>query len=512
MALEVVVTRGGPGVPGRHGMVPGTSPPRVRAHAPDGAPDVEERPARVGTQEQEARDRVGPDPEQSGSTGARTPTPGGRAAHRRLDREIFALAIPAFATLVAEPLLVIADSAIIGHVATQSLAGLGIAASVITLLQGLCIFLAYGTTATVARRLGAGDLKSALAGGLDGISLALIVGAGLAVGVGLLAGPIVGLFGVDDAVATEARKYLELMAIGFPFVLTMLAATGVLRGLQDTRTPLYVAIVMNVVNVALNLTLVMGLGWGIRGAAIGTVISQAAAGAVLGGLVLRGARRNDVRWRWNPTGILAAARAGGWLVLRTVGLQAALMTTTVVAAGMGAVSMAAHQIVNGLWMLLIMAMDAIAIAAQAIVGRYLGAGDAVTVRTLLVRMLAWATGIGAVAAVILWAAHPLYLPLFTPDAAVAGLVAQVLPVLAFVTLLAASVFVLDGILIGAGDLRYLALVSLVNLAVYVPLALLVAALDAGLVWLWIAYIGLTLSRLVTLGVRARGDAWMRLGV
>jgi Na+-driven multidrug efflux pump len=136
----------------------------------------------------------------------------------------------------------------------------------------------------------------------------------------------------------------------------------------------------------------------------------------------------------------------------------------------------------------------------------------VTVRTLLVRMLAWATGIGAVAAVILWAAHPLYLPLFTPDAAVAGLVAQVLPVLAFVTLLAASVFVLDGILIGAGDLRYLALVSLVNLAVYVPLALLVAALDAGLVWLWIAYIGLTLSRLVTLGVRARGDAWMRLGV
>ncbi|WP_245581295.1 MATE family efflux transporter [Propionicicella superfundia] len=434
-----------------------------------------------------------------------------REDRRRLDREVLSLAVPAFATLVAEPLLVIADSAIIGHVSTASLAGLGVAASVVSLVLGLCIFLAYGTTATVARRLGADDLAGALAGGLDGISLALVVGTVLAIGVGTLAGPIVGLYGVDPAVAAEGARYLSVAAIGFPFALTMLAATGVLRGLQDTRTPLYVAIVMNVVNIALNVTLVLGLGWGIRGAAIGTVCSQAAAAAVLAGLVLRGARRNGVRWHWRPAGVLHAARTGGWLVLRTAGLQAALLAATAAAARMGTVSTAAHQIVNSLWMLLVMAMDAIAIAAQAIVGRYLGAGDAATVRTLLTRLLTWATGIGAVTGVALWAAHPLYLGLFTPDQAVRSLVAQVLPILALVTLIAATVFVLDGVLIGAGDVRYLALASLVNLVVYLPLVALVVSTGAGLVWLWLAYVGLTLSRLVTLGVRARGDAWLRLG-
>jgi Na+-driven multidrug efflux pump len=162
-------------------------------------------------------------------------------------------------------------------------------------------------------------------------------------------------------------------------------------------------------------------------------------------------------------------------------------------------------------MLLVMAMDAIAIAAQAIVGRYLGAGDAATVRALLARMLAWATGIGAIAGLVLWIAHPLYLWLFTPDPAVRYLVAEVLPILALVTLIAATVFVLDGVLIGAGDVRYLALASLINLAVYLPLVAVVVYTGAGLVWLWAAYIGLTLSRLVTLGQRARGDAWLRLG-
>lgn len=435
----------------------------------------------------------------------------GRQAARRHDREVLALAVPAFATLVAEPLLVIADSAILGHVSTASLAGLGVAASVVSLVLGLCIFLAYGTTATVARRLGAGDLPGALSAGLDGVTLALLIGVVLAVTVSTLAQPIIGLYPVAPDVALDGARYLSVAAIGFPFALAMLAATGVLRGLQDTRTPLYVALVMNVVNVALNVTLVLGLGWGIRGAATGTVISQFAAASVLVGVVLRGARRNGVQWGWHPGGVLHAARTGSWLVLRTAGLQVALLAATAAAAGMGTVSTAAHQVVNSLWMLLVMAMDAIAIAAQAIVGRYLGAGDAKTVRALLVRLLVWATGVGAITGLLLWAAHPLYLWLFTPDPAIRALVADVLPILALVTLLAATVFVLDGVLIGAGDVRYLALASLINLAVYLPLVAIVVSTGAGLVWLWVAYIGLTLSRLVTLGLRARGDAWLRLG-
>ena len=445
-------------------------------------------------------------PESSATHGAARP--GGTA---RLDAEIRTLALPAFATLVAEPLLVIADSAIVGHISTEALAGLGVAASVIGLVIGLCIFLAYTTTASVARRLGAGDLRSALASGLDGISLALVVGVVLAVAISSLSPQIIGLYQAAPGVSSQAQTYLRVMAAGLPAVLVMLAATGVLRGLQDTRTPLAVALVMNLVNVALSLMLVFGLGWGIAGAATGSVLSQYAAAAVLAWTVLRGSRRHGLRWHPNPTGVLVVARNGAWLVVRTAGLQGCLLATTAVAARMPATAMAGHQILNSLWMLLVYAMDAVAIAAQAIVGRYLGAGDSATVRALLRRMLAWGVGIGVGSGVLLWAGASLYLPWFTPDAAVRSQVSQVLPVLALLTVVAGLVFVLDGVLIGAGDARYLAWASLINLVTYLPLAFAVAATGAGLGWLWLAYGGLTVSRLATLGLRARGTRWMRLG-
>lgn len=435
-----------------------------------------------------------------------------RATRRGLDAEIWALAVPAFATLLAEPLLVLADSAILGHVSTDALAGLGVAASVVGLTLGLCVFLAYGTTAMVARRLGAGDLREALAGGLDGITLGLGVGVVLAIGVSTSARPIIGLYQVAPQVATQASAYLQVVALGFPAALALLAATGVLRGLQDTRTPLVVVGCMNLVNIGLNLGFVFGLGWGIVGSATGTVISQYLAAAAMVIAVLRGARRERVHWRWRPAGVLAAASTSGWLILRTLGLQAALLTTTAVAARMGTTAMASHQVLNSLWMLLVFAMDAVAIAAQAIVGRYLGAGEAAVVRALLGRMIGWAIGIGLVGGALLWAGQGLYLPLFTPDVAVVDQVGRVLPLLAALTVVSAVVFVLDGVLIGAGDARYLALASLVNLASYLPLAIAVAWTGAGLPWLWLAYGGLAVSRLATLGLRARGTRWMRLGV
>lgn len=435
-----------------------------------------------------------------------------RRTRRSLDTEIWTLAVPAFATLLAEPLLVLADSAIIGHVSTDALAGLGVAASVIGLTLGLCVFLAYGTTASVARRLGAGDLPGALAGGLDGITLGLGVGVVLAAVIGGLAGPIIGLYAVAPEVAAPASAYLGVVALGFPAALTILAATGVLRGLQDTRTPLLVVGCMNLVNIALNLGFVFGLGWGIVGSATGTVISQYVAAAWMVTTVLRGAHRHQVSWRWRPAGVLAAASSSSWLILRTLGLQAALLTTTAVAARMGTTALASHQVLNSLWMLLVFAMDAVAIAAQAIVGRYLGAGEPRIVRALLSRMIGWGIAIGAVGGVALWAGHRLYLPLFTPDSAVVSQIGRVLPILAALTVASAVVFVLDGVLIGAGDARYLALASLINLATYLPLALAVAWTGAGLEWLWIAYGGLALSRLATLGLRARGTRWMRVGV
>jgi len=434
-----------------------------------------------------------------------------RPSGRGLDAEILALAIPAFATLLAEPLLVLADSAIVGHVSTVALAGLGVAASVIGLVVGLCVFLAYGTTAQVSRLLGAGDRRGALTAGLDGIVLGVLVGAVLAVGVGGLAAPIIGLYQVSPDVAAQATTYLRIMAVGFPAALVVLAATGVLRGLQDTRTPLLVVVGLNVVNVGLNLGFVHGLGWGIAGSATGTVISQYLAAGLLAAAVWHGARREHLRWVWHPGNVVGAARSSGWLVVRTIGLQAALLTTTAVAARMGTSAMAAHQVLNGLWMLLVFAMDAIAIAAQAIVGRYLGAGEAAVVRSLLRRMIGWGIGVGLAGGLALWSGQALYLRLFSPDPDVLGQVGRLLPLLAALTVVSAVVFVLDGVLIGAGDARYLALASLVNLATYLPVAMAVALTGAGLPWLWAAYGWLALSRLATLGLRARGTRWMRLG-
>ncbi|WP_114561318.1 MATE family efflux transporter, partial [Desertihabitans aurantiacus] len=293
--------------------------------------------------------------------------------------------------------------------------------------------------------------------------------------------------------------------------LVVLAATGVLRGLQDTRTPLYVAIGINLANIVLNVTLVYGLGLGIRGAALGTVLAQTTGAVVLARVVLRGARAEGVRWRWHPAGVLAAARTGVWLVLRTASMQVTALTTTAVATGMGAVVLASQQVVQSLWSLLAFALDAIAIAAQAIIGRYLGAGEGDLVRSLTRRMVGWGMLAGVVFGFVVWAASPLYVPLFSPDEAVQQQVLRVLVVVALITPVSGLVFVLDGVLIGAGDARYLAVASMVTTVVYVPLAVLVGWTGSGLVWLWGAMCVWMLARAVTLGLRARGERWMRLG-
>ncbi|QGN34158.1 MATE family efflux transporter [Microlunatus sp. Gsoil 973] len=440
-----------------------------------------------------------------------TPPVPARSA-RSIDREIFALAVPAFATLVSEPALLLADSAIIGHLGTTQLAGLGIAGNLLGILTGLSIFLAYGTTGTVARRLGAGDLRSALAGGIDGMALAVLLGAALGAVLQLLLPYVISWYGAGPEVSAAATSYLRVAAWGLPSVLVMLAATGVLRGLQDTRTPLIIAVTCNLLNIVLNITFVYGLHFGIAGSATGSLIAQTASAAVLSAVVIRGARRNHVHISFHPRGVLAAARSGVWLVLRTATLQLGITITTAVAAGLGAVGLATHQVTNSLWTFLTFALDAIAIAAQAVIGRYLGAGDRPMVRRLTNRMIGWGLVSGVAFGLIMAVARPLYDQLFSPDPAVQSLLSQVLLVVAAIAPFAGVVFVLDGVLIGAGDGRYLALAGLIAVSCFLPLALTVRSLDAGLVWLWVAYGGYILARLATLLARSRGTGWMRTGM
>ncbi|WP_328582806.1 MATE family efflux transporter [Streptomyces sp. NBC_00370] len=434
-----------------------------------------------------------------------------RTGRRRHDREIVALALPAFGALVAEPLFVMVDSAIVGHLGTRELAGLGIAAALLTTAVSIFVFLAYATTAAVARRVGAGDLRAAIRQGMDGIWLALLLGAVVIAGTLPSAPWLVEVFGASDTAAPSAITYLRISSLGIPAMLVVLAATGVLRGLQDTKTPLYVAIGGFGANAVLNLVLVYGVGLGIAGSAWGTVIAQCAMAAVYLFVVVRGARRHGASLRPDAAGIRASAQAGVPLLVRTLSLRAVLMIATAVAARLGDIDIAAHQIILSLWSLTAFALDAIAIAGQAIIGRYLGAGDSKGAREACRRMVQWGLVSGILLGVLIVAARPLFIPLFTGDQGVRDTLLPALLVVAVVQPVAGIVFILDGVLMGAGDGPYLARAMLVTLAVFAPVALLVPTVGGGLTALWWA-MGLMMAvRLVTLWVRTRSGRWLVTG-
>ncbi|WP_110180816.1 MATE family efflux transporter [Nocardioides solisilvae] len=439
---------------------------------------------------------------------------------RRTDREILRLAVPAFFALVAEPLYLLTDSAIVGHLGTAELAGLGIAGVILQTVVGLCVFLAYGTTASVARHLGAGEHRRALAQGVDGLWLAVLIGVAATVLGITLTDPLVGAFGVSSEVAGHARTYLGIAFLGTTPLLLMLAATGVLRGLQDTRTPLVAAVAGNGLNVVLNLLLVFGAGplpgLGIAGAALGSVVAQTLAAALLVAVVVRAARREGAPLSPDRAGITAAARASVGLVVRTLTLRAALLvlawSVATVATGDSGAEVATHQVALTLWNFLAFVLDAVAIAAQALTGKALGAGDRRQVRRLTARMTAWGLWSGVLTGVLVAAASPWLGVLFTPDQEVRDLLVPVLLVMALGQPLAGVVFVLDGVLIGAGDGSYLARAGVLTLVAFAPAALLAASWGVGLVTIWVLFVVLFMgARGVVLVRRARGDAWMVTG-
>ncbi|WP_239460059.1 MATE family efflux transporter [Nocardioides daejeonensis] len=429
------------------------------------------------------------------------------------DREILALAVPAFLALVSEPLFLLADASIIGHLGTTELAALGVAGAVITTAIGLCIFLAYGTTASVARRLGAGDLRGALTQGIDGIWLAVLIGTVVtAVGVAA-ATDLVGLFGADRGITEDAASYLRVAFVGTVPLLVVLAATGVLRGLQDTRTPLIAAAAGNLLNIAFNLALVRGIGpvpaLGLVGSAWGTVLAQTLMAVGLTVVVVRGARRHQATLRPDLAGVAAAGRAAVPLLIRTLTLRASLLVTTyaVVQAG-DDTSLAAHNLAFAIWSFLAFVLDSLAIAAQALTGRALGAGDLDSTRRLTRRMVWWGVWSGVVTGIGLALLSPVAGHLFSSDTAVVDQLAPVLLVAALVQPIAGVVFVLDGVLIGAGDGTYLAWAGGLVFLLYAPFALLATGLVAVWAAFCVAFMG---GRCVTLVWRARGDAWTRLG-
>jgi putative MATE family efflux protein len=428
------------------------------------------------------------------------------ADHAPTDREIFALAVPALGALAAEPLYVLVDTGIVGHLGTTPLAALAIAATVLSTAFTIFNFLTYGTTARVARLHGAGRDDEAARLGSQALWLAVGIGLGLTILIVALAEPAVTLMGGDGAVADGAVTYLRISALGAPCFMVASAAQGFLRGISDLRTPLVILVAAHAVNVVLELLFVYGLHWGLKGSAWGTVIAQAGMGLAFVAVQRRaGLERPDLaRMR-------SLLRIGGEIAVRTTALLGSFLVASAVLARVGAPSLAAHQIAFQLFVFLALVLDALAIAAQVLVGRALGAGDVRAARVSAARVILWSVVIGTAFGGVLAALSGVIPALFTDDPAVRARAHEVWWILAATMPANGAVFALDGILIGAGDTRFIMWAMLAAAAVYVPLLLLSLHEGWGITGVWAGLAALIAVRLVTCAARFASGRWALTG-
>lgn len=427
------------------------------------------------------------------------------------DREILRLALPALGALAAEPLYVLADTAIVGHLGTAQLAGLAVASTILLTTFSICIFLAYGTTSSVARLLGAGDHLGAAHHAVQALWLAGGLGAALGVAGLVAAEPLVDLLGAAGEARAAALTYLRISLAGLPAMLLVLAGVGYLRGLQDTRTPLVVALASATANLVMELILVFGLGFGIGASALTTVVAQWGAAAVYLVWIRRAVRRHATSLRPHRATLARLGVVARDLFVRTVALRGAFVVATAVAVRIGTPDAAAHQIAFEVVVALSLVLDAVAIAGQALVGRYLGATEPHEARAAARRMVGWSTVTATVLGVVVLAARPWLPELFTTDPLVRDLTAFLLLFVALMQPLSGVVFALDGVLIGAGDLAFLRWAMVGATSVFIPLALLVLVYDGGLPWLWACLLVLLALRAAALVGRFATDAWLVTG-
>jgi putative MATE family efflux protein len=422
------------------------------------------------------------------------------------DREILRLAVPALGALAAEPLYVLVDTAIVGHLGTTQLASLAIAATVLSTAFTIFNFLTYGTTAQVARLHGAGRETEAAHVGAQAQWLALLIGVGLLVAIAALARPLSVLMGAEGEVADAASSYLRIAALGAPAFMLAGAGQGYLRGTADLRTPLVILVIAHAVNVVLELLFVYGFDWGLKGSAWGTVIAQAGMGLAFLAVALRAGWQRPVLARMRTL-----MRVGTEIAVRTTALLGSFVVASAVLARVGPAALGAHQIAFQLFVFLALVLDALAIAAQVLVGRMLGAGDAAAARAAATRMIAWSVALGAAFGLILLALGDVVPRLFTGDDAVVAQAHEIWWLFAAMMPANGAVFALDGILIGAGDTRFLMWGMLSAAAVYVPVALLALHQHWGIFGVWSGLAGLIAVRLATCGARFAGPRWALTG-
>jgi putative MATE family efflux protein len=425
------------------------------------------------------------------------------------DREIVRLALPALGALAAEPLYLLVDTAIVGHLGRSQLAALGIAFAVLGGVFAIFNFLQYGTTAQVARAGGAGEGGTARRLGAQAVWLSIGFGLAVAAGVAVFAEPLVALMGGEGEAADLAVTYLRIAAIGLPAAFLALGGQGYLRGISDLRTPLVILIAANAANVVLEVLFVYGFGWGIEGSAWGTAIAQLGMGVAFVVAIVRGMHVDDLRPR-----ITLARRVlslGKWIFVRTVALMSSFVLAGAVATRFGDAAIGAHQVAFQLWIFLALVLDSVAIAGQIIVGRELGAGRRDEAYGASERMIWLSVALGASFSVLMLALAGVLPRAFTGDASVLDEAALLWPLFALMQPLNGAVFALDGILIGAGDGPFLAGSMVAAFGACAALLLAALAADWGIRGVWAALVVLILVRLALMSARFRRGRWLVTG-
>jgi putative MATE family efflux protein len=425
------------------------------------------------------------------------------------DREILRLALPALGALAAEPLYVLVDTGIVGHLGRPQIAALGLAGAVLSFAFTIFNFLTYGTTAVVARASGAGQQERAARLAAQALWVSLAIGVSLVVIAEAAGAPLLRALGAHGRSGHFALVYLRIAALGLPAALIALAGQGYLRGVSNLRRPLEIVVIANVANLVLELVFVYVFHWGIAGSAAGTAIAQAGMGFAFVAELLRPhaeSRRPSVG-EMSPM-----VRVGRHIFVRTTALAGSFVVAASVLSRVGDAQLGAHQIAMQLFFFLALLLDAVAIAGQLIVGRMLGAGDAAGAHDAAVRMIAWSTVVGAAFGAVLLPLGHVVPRAFTGDPTVLHQAHLVWPLFALMQPFAGAVFALDGILIGASDTSYLMWAMLAaSFLVFVPITVVSYLEHWGIVGVWSGLVALIFARLALLAVRFAGRRWAVVG-
>jgi len=431
-----------------------------------------------------------------------------RAGGRRIAR----LALPALGVLAAEPLYLLFDTAVVGRLGALSLAGLAIGGLILGMVGSDLTFLSYGTTARSARYFGADDRPAAVAEGVQATWLALGLGVLVVIAVQAAAVPLVSAIAGSGVIANTALPWLRIAIVGAPAVLVSLAGNGWLRGVQDTVRPLrYVATGFGL---SALLCPLLVFGWlgvprlGLAGSAVANLSGQWLAALLFGRALLA----EGVPLRLDRHALRAQIVLGRDLLVRTLAFQACFVSAAAVAARFGAAALAAHQVVLQLWEFLALALDSLAIAAQALVGAALGAGDIPLATATARRVTVWST-IAAGALAVVFAAAASVLPrLFTDDSSVLAVVGVPWWFLVAQLPFAGMVFAIDGVLLGAGDAAFMRKATVVSALVgFLPLTWLSLVFGWGLAGIWSGLTLFIVLRLVFVGWRAVSGRWAVTG-